>query len=200
MCAATKDLTETLEGLGLSVTRLDELSGDVSPRRYFRATLRDGERCIVALYPSAMRDTQERFVTTTRLLEAADVRVPEILANSPAEGVMVVEDFGGRALFRDGEYPGNEYLFKAAAIAQRIAAIAPEALSELLPPLDGSLLEAELEQTWTMALEPHGLSRESPLGQRLDEALKEVCRRLDDPPLRRKRPGAHHQVPVSAAR
>ncbi|MEM6704696.1 MAG: phosphotransferase [Acidobacteriota bacterium] len=180
MSAAIEDLASKLGTLGLRATSVEELSGDVSPRRYFRAALTGGARCIVALYPAEMRDVQERFVATTELLTQTGVRVPEILANATAEGIMAVEDFGGQALFQDGRYPGDEFVFAAAAIALRIASIPPETLEGLLPPLDGAQLQSELEQTWTMALEPNGLCRDQRLGQRLDQLLKAVCGRLDE--------------------
>lgn len=181
--STTHRLASALGRLGLAVESVEELTGDVSPRRYFRVGLADREGCIVATYPPSLRDAQSRFVTTTGLLQTAGVKVPRILANSAHEGVMAVEDFGGRTLFAEGSYPGDDALYEAAEIALRIAAIDLATIETrerdaLLPPLDGEVLQSEIDQTWSVALEPNGFERHSLLGSRLDECLTEACRHL----------------------
>ena len=152
------------------------MAGDVSARRYFRARLRDGGSVICAAYPADMRDVQRRFETSARLLREAGVRVPRTLASFP--GLTVLEDFGDRSLHRPGQAVQAEWLLKAASLAQRISKIDRDEVARLNPPLDEELFRRELDQTWTVALLPAGIARDSHSGRLLSDCLESVCAAL----------------------
>ena len=91
-------LADWLRLQGCREGTLSALAGDVSLRRYFRVARGEGS-AILAFYPAEIGETMRRFETATRLLEAAGVRVPRILAQDDELGAMLVEDFGERTLY-----------------------------------------------------------------------------------------------------
>ncbi len=175
-----------LAARGLSPARLEPLPGDVSPRRYARAVALDGTTAILAVYPAAGRDAGARFAATTALLQAAGVRVPEILAADCAEGFMLVEDLGPRMLSDLAGRPWDElapYFADALGQAARIAGLVPAAVAAINPPLDRALLARELQQTWDLFLAPRGLLGTPAEAAALRAVLDELLDRLaDDPP------------------
>jgi hypothetical protein len=142
------------------VERLDPMPGDVSARRYFRAH-RGRQTLVVAFYPPALRDACRRWLATDRLLSQAGVRTPTVLDADCATGFMLLEDLGVETL-QDHASSGwaalEPWLRTAVDVADRIRSLDGDRVAALLPPLGAALLEAELEQTWTLYLEPHGLT------------------------------------------
>lgn len=163
------------------------LTGDVSPRRYFRLDLADGGTAIAAVYPPDVIDACTRFLATTSLLIEAGVRVPAVLASDCERGWMLLEDVGNRTLFdyRQSSWGHLQpWLKRAADFAGRVARIDPELVAALNPPLAGDLLERELDKTWRLFLVPAGLTPESEPGRALWRALHEVVSRLAaEPPV-----------------
>lgn len=162
------------------------LSGDVSPRRYFRLQLADGGTAIAAVYPPDIADACARFLATTSLLTEAGVRVPAVLANDCERGWMLLEDVGDRTLFdyRERSWPHlRPWLKTAVDLAGRIARLDPAQFADLNPPLAHDLLERELDKTWRLFLVPAGMSPESELGGALRHVLDEVIARLGAAPL-----------------
>lgn len=182
------EMTETaepgawLEAAGLAPRGIEPLPGDVSPRRYFRATLQDGASAILATYPPEIRGTCPRFLRTTAILEAAGVRVPRVLAHDCEAGWMLVEDLGAQTLGDWGR--GRPWSALAAffeeglEIAGRIARLPVGGLAELNPVLGRELLAKELRQTWDLFLEPKGLVSDPVLASDLRTALDQLCASL----------------------
>ena len=169
-----------LRELGYDVVQLHELSGDVSPRRYLRAE-GPNKSWIVACYPQSMRETMDRFIATTRLLESQAVRVPRIEHSCSSRGFMLLEDIGTTTLFDRSELPFEELaelLLEALPNIGRIAALDAGTVAKLNPPLDFALLEKELDLTWSVVLEEQGLGLEDPVGLRLREVLRAINERL----------------------
>ncbi len=161
---------------------IQPLTGDVSPRRYFRVVLADGATAILANYPEEVRPACERFLRTTRILDGAGVRVPRVLAGDCEEGWMLVEDLGRRTL---GEWgwgrPWSEldgYFGHALEIAELIARLPVDGLAELNPLLGAELLARELAQTWDLYLEPQGLVSDPGLAADLRAGLAILCATL----------------------
>lgn len=170
-----EELVLWLAAHGRELVDLEPLAGDVSARRYHRLTLVDGATAVLALYPPEMVPACHRFQVTTRLLEGAGVRVPEMLAADCAAGRMLLEDVGAETLDRwaDGR-SWSEVLprFRAALAAERrIAALPPERPAELSPPLDRELLAQELAMTRRHFLEPRGLLGDPGLADDLERVL-----------------------------
>lgn len=188
-------LRHWLETTGFCAGRpvqIDRLSGDVSPRRYYRLTIDRPlagmvDSAIAVRYPEEMRDAFERFETTTRLLGDVGVRVPAILQSADDGRWMLVEDLGERTIFdRSVESPSWVRLRLAAAarIPDKIQRIDPRLVADLNPTLGEAALSREIEQTWEVYLEPvAGLKRDRGLGRRLAEALERINRDLGQLPL-----------------
>ena len=180
-------LEEWLAGAGYPAPTIEPLSGDVSPRRYFRVRAEDGGEAILATYPEEVRGTCERFLRTTGLLEGAGVRVPRVLAAACGRGWMLVEDLGPRTLADYRERPWSElalWFEQALRWLRRIAALPAAEVAGLNPSLDSELLRRELRQTWDLFLEPRGLTGGPALATALSAALDEVCERLAaEPPV-----------------
>ena len=195
-----KELGEWLAGAGFDLREVHPLAGDVSPRRYERLTAADGSTAVLALYPAEVRGTCVRFARSTAILAGAGVPVPRVLAADCDRGWMLLQDLGKHTLAELRDRPWRElapYFEKAAALTARIAALPPDVVRELNPPLDGTLMMRELAQTRQLFLEPQGLLPLDAAGRRpspampllpavrsLDAALEDLCGELAaDPPV-----------------
>ena len=186
--AGRAELAEWLRGHGERLRGVTALTGDVSPRRYFRLALAGGGTAVLATYPLEIRSVCERFLSTTALLSGAAVRVPRVLAADCARGAMLLEDLGPQTLADRKGRPWSELggsFAEALRLVRRIAALPTAGVRELdNPPLDGGLLKSELDKTWRVFVEPRGLAGDAVLAADLDAALDELCRRLAaDPPV-----------------
>lgn len=186
--AGPAEMEAWLASAGRGVREIQPLTGDVSPRRYFRVQLDDGAFAILATYPPEVHGVCPRFLWTTEILGRAGVRVPAVLASDCEAGWMLVEDLGLRTL---GEWgvgrPWSElagYFEHAREIADRIARLPVDGLAELNPRLGAELLQKELKQTWDLYLEPEGLLRDAELAVDLRAALDTLCETLGaEPPV-----------------
>jgi hypothetical protein len=173
-----------LTSAGCDAAMAVALAGDVSPRLYFRVARGSGS-AILALYPEAMRETQERFLRSGALLAAAGVRVPRVLAHSAELGATLLEDLGARTLYDAGEdWPALLAYFHAALDgAARLAEVDRDAVAALNPALDTELLGRELEKTRTMFLEPRALL-EHDQRQAWEAFVAELCAAIGAEPTR----------------
>ncbi|RMG45440.1 MAG: hypothetical protein D6723_18440 [Acidobacteria bacterium] len=78
--------------------RVRKLVGDASTRQYFRVTLPDGRRVVLAHYPDPIDPATHPTCEVTRLLERAGLPVPRIIDIEQKRGFMLVEDLGDRRL------------------------------------------------------------------------------------------------------
>lgn len=170
-----------LERLGYSPRKLEILSGDVSLRRYVRVELAT-ESAIVAAYPPAIRASCDCFLTTTRLLSAAGVRVPKVIAADCRDGLMLIEDVGDRTLYDLEQLDARSlarYFWKAVEDIGRIQSIATADLEGLNPPLAGSLLRQELDRTWRTVIAPLCTPGSGELVHDLGRLFDTICANLD---------------------
>lgn len=119
---------------------IEPASADASFRRYFRVTL-DGRTRIVMDAPPPQEDCRP-FVHVARLLTAAGVHAPEVLAEDLARGFLLLTDLGTRT-YLDVLDAGNA----AALFGDAIAALVRWQLATrpgVLPPYDEALLRREL--------------------------------------------------------
>jgi N-acetylmuramate 1-kinase len=180
--AGPAEMEAWLVSTGREVREVQPLTGDVSPRRYFRVQFNDGAFAILATYPPEVHGACPRFLWTTEILSRAGVRVPRVLASDCEAGWMLVEDLGLRTL---GEWgigrPWSDlagYFEHAREIADRISRLPMDGLAELNPRLGTELLKKELKQTWDLYLEPQGLLRDAKLAADLRAALDTLCETL----------------------
>jgi aminoglycoside/choline kinase family phosphotransferase len=165
---------------GLTATRLANLPGDVSLRRYMRAQL-DRDSLIVAAYPPEMRSACRRYLDTTDLLTTVGVRVPRIVAHDCALGLMALEDVGSQTLYDlpDLDEPTLAGYFRHSGDnLERIQSLPRERVATLNPPLDEILLGRELQKTWKTFLEPLGIEPGESFGRDLHECLEALCHNL----------------------
>lgn len=185
--AGRSELSEWLRSHGELLRGVTALTGDVSPRRYFRLALAGGGTAVLATYPPDIRPVCERFMRTTELLGAAGVRVPRVLAADCARGAMLLEDLGPQTLADRKGRPWSELgrsFAEALRQARAIAALPAASVCELDNPRLGSeLLRSELDKTWRVFVEPRRLAADPALAADLGAALDELCLRLAaDPP------------------
>lgn len=92
------------------------LTGDASFRRYFRVT-RGADTAMLMDAPPPQEDSGP-FVRAARWLDANGLRAPAILAEDPARGLVLLEDFGDVRM-RDylDEWPEDEAAIYTAAVA-----------------------------------------------------------------------------------
>lgn len=186
--AETAELAAWHAAAGHEARAIQPLSGDVSPRRYFRVLLAGGGTAILATYPPEARAACPRFLRTTAMLEEAGVRVPRVLAGDCAAGWMLLEDLGPQTLGDWGKGRSwdelRRYFEHALDLARRIARLPPDELAELNPTLGREPLARELAQTWDVFLEPRGLVSDAALAADLRLALDAVCEHLAaEPPV-----------------
>ena len=145
-----------LRSSGFRYDELRPLQGDVSIRRYFRLENRL-ETLLIAYYPSRIRESCERFLATTKLLESVGVPVPQILEADPESGIVLLEDLGPKTLFEAeiGNWKRMECHYEE-AIAHRRAmlSLAPGAVDDINPRLDGPRLDRELDPVFEKLLLP----------------------------------------------
>jgi N-acetylmuramate 1-kinase len=129
-----------LSTAGWNGAAVEPLAGDASFRRYFR--VRNGERTAMLMDAPPPNEDPAPFLRAAKWLDANGMRAPHILAEDPARGLVLLEDFG-EARMRD-------YLDQWADDERQVYRTAVEALVDLhrLPPgpfLDYSLQEYQRE-------------------------------------------------------
>ncbi|MDT8990500.1 phosphotransferase [Curvibacter sp. APW13] len=160
-------------GLRTDTVRL--ASADASFRRYLRVDSDQGSRIIMDAPPD--KENCLPFVQIDRLMQAAGLRVPEILAWDEAHGFMLLSDLGSQTLMQtiDPEAPPPlaAYLEAVDVLVQWQKASQPG----VLPPYDEALLRRELElfPDWYIA-QHRGVSLDEAQRKTLDEAFTRIVR------------------------
>lgn len=86
-----------LDGLGLRDYAVENLGGDWSFRSYWRVRLRDGSSRMLMDAPPPMEGVKE-FADVAAFYNAHSLRAPKEYGRDEAEGYLLLEDFGSRAL------------------------------------------------------------------------------------------------------
>jgi aminoglycoside/choline kinase family phosphotransferase len=153
-------------------------SADASFRRYFRVDATDGGTRIVMDAPPAQENCVP-FVRVTKLMQAAGLRVPNLLEWDEAHGFMLMSDLGRKTLIEvlDRDNPtANRALYE-----QALDALLPwqqASKTSVLPPYDEALLRRELELFPDWYLTRHrGVTVEGELRATLDQTFKLIIRR-----------------------
>lgn len=122
----------------------EPLAGDASARQYFR--LRLGERRAVLMDASHLLESVEPFVRVDRHLARLGLSVPAILAQAPARGLLVLEDFGDANFSRLLEKPGAwERLYTLATDVLIALHRHPQAIAPGLRAYDAERILQDLE-------------------------------------------------------
>jgi aminoglycoside/choline kinase family phosphotransferase len=162
------------------VRRIEPLAGDLSPRSYARLRVARGS-FVLSLYPGEALPTCARFLATTRLLEAAAVRVPRIVAADAERGLVLLEDLGPTTLYdaRVDDWSEVAAVYQRGAdVLTRIGGIDRLRCDELSPRLDAVLQRRELDQTRRLFFDPW-LPGDAALGADDLSFLDSVCDQLE---------------------
>lgn len=156
--------------LGTSTFDLVPLTGGASPRRFLRLLRGASEPAVVMVVPPETPDVlfaEERgrpwpFLEVRALLESRGVRVPRLIAEDTAAGLLLVEDLGDTLAERLTADPAaREALYRRAATdlarAQRALEPLPEGSVVLLRGFDEALYRAELEHFWDWGVAARGV-------------------------------------------
>ncbi|MEN9682752.1 MAG: hypothetical protein RLZZ427_503 [Pseudomonadota bacterium] len=126
-----------LAAAGWSGAQIEPLAGDASFRRYFRIRSADGRSAMLMDAPPPNEDPAP-FLRAAKWLDGNGLRAPAILAEDPARGLVLLEDFG--------EVRMREYLDQWPADERVVYQGAVDALIRLhrLPP--GPFLDYSLQE------------------------------------------------------
>jgi aminoglycoside/choline kinase family phosphotransferase len=123
-------------------TSLRSASADASFRRYLRIDSAAGSLVIMDAPPD--KEDSKPFVKVARLMQAAGLRVPEVLAWDEAHGFLLLTDLGSHTMMQvidsSAAPPLDLYLHAVDALVQWQLASQPG----VLPPYDDALLRREL--------------------------------------------------------
>jgi aminoglycoside/choline kinase family phosphotransferase len=147
-------------------------SADASFRRYFRATLANGDTRIVMDAPPAHENCRP-FLHVARLFEGAGTHVPHVYAQDLEQGFLLLSDLGSSTYLDALTQDNARDLYEAATDA--LIRIQLASTDNELPPYDETLLRRELNLFPEWYIARH-------LNQTLDEkqsaALETVFRRI----------------------
>jgi N-acetylmuramate 1-kinase len=133
-------------GQGIDPASLRMASADASFRRYFRVDLASGLGTRIVMDAPPQQEDSRPFVAIARLMQAAGVRVPEVLAWDEGHGFMLLTDLGDQTLLTalHPEQPAAALPYFQDALAALLdwqRASRPG----VLPPYDAALLQRELQ-------------------------------------------------------
>jgi len=120
--------------------RLEPVAGDASSRRYWRVRT-DGRSYILMDAPPVAADI-ERFVRIAERLRALGLNIPQIYAQAPDRGLLLLADLGTRLYLEVLDQENVDRLYGDALAA--LAVIQACASTEGLPQYDGPFLHREL--------------------------------------------------------
>lgn len=79
---------------------LSPASSDASFRRYFRITPEEGKRSLIVMDAPPQHEDCRPFLQVARLFAASGVHVPDILAQNPEQGFLLLSDLGSTTYFQ----------------------------------------------------------------------------------------------------
>ncbi len=138
-------LAPLAQGQGLQPASLRAASSDASFRRYLRIDAADGAARIIMDAPPGKEDCRP-FVAVQALMQAAGLRVPQILAWDEAHGFMLLTDLGARTAIEklDPAQPRAAHAWYLQAI-DVLLDWQKASRAGVLPPYDEALLRRELQ-------------------------------------------------------
>jgi aminoglycoside/choline kinase family phosphotransferase len=159
--------------LGLQAASLRPASADASFRRYLRIEGAAGSLVIMDAPPD--KEDCHPFVQVDRLMQAAGLRVPEVLAWEQNQGFLLLSDLGAQTMLQGMDLqaapPLDQYLEAVDMLLQWQLASKPD----VLPPYDEALLRRELElfPQWYIA-QHRQLQLDAKQRNTLDDAFERI--------------------------
>lgn len=168
----TRWLQQLAPGHQLQTHTVRPASADASFRRYFRIDGALGS-CIIMDAPPDREDSQP-FVDIAALMQAAGLRVPDVLAWDREHGFLLLSDLGESTMLQAiqaGAPPQPLYLQAVDTLLQWQLASRPG----VLPPYDAALLRRELELFPRWYLTTHrGVALDAAMRKTLDDTFAVV--------------------------
>ena len=121
---------------------LTPASADASFRRYFRVKRDDGTTCIVMDAPPEREDCRP-WLHVQQVFQAAGVHVPEVLAQDPSQGFLLLSDLGNTTYLTVLDAENAPALYADAVSA--LVRIQGASRTDVLPAYDQALLRRELD-------------------------------------------------------
>jgi N-acetylmuramate 1-kinase len=134
----TEWLAMRLSGAAFSIA---PASSDASFRRYFRITL--GSRTLIAMDAPPPQENCRPFVMVARLLRAAGVNAPEVIAEDLERGFLLLSDLGSTTYLAALTGDAAPRLYGDAITA--LIRMQTSAATDRLPRYDRALLQRELD-------------------------------------------------------
>ncbi|HEX4922570.1 MAG TPA: phosphotransferase [Bdellovibrionales bacterium] len=166
------------------------LAGDASSRRYYRV-IQGNQSWVLMQWEPFVDDANYPFLSVLEHFHASGVHVPEVVAKSPAEGLVLLEDLGDLTLERKFWENQNQELvipFYKLAIDE-IAKIHYDATANKAPCTAFKIAFDKEKFLWEMnygkshLLEKFcGLSLSVAELNTLDDVFSDICERLDREP------------------
>ena len=133
-------LSKQLNGAAFT---LAPASSDASFRRYLRISFDDRRPSLVVMDAPPDKENCQPFVDIARLFAAADVHVPEIIAENLAEGFLLLSDLGNATYLSELNERSADALYRDAISA--LITIQKASKPGILPVYDRALLKRELD-------------------------------------------------------
>ena len=179
-------LEQQLPGRGPFTLAL--MTGGASPRRFCRVRLGSGESVVVMLVPEHTPDVAKArelgrrwpFLEIRELLQTKGVRVPELLAEDTARGLLLVEDLGATlAEHLAGNPAARRSLYRLAVRdlerAQRALEPLPDDSIIRLRAFDHALLLWEVRHFREWGLEARGITLTASQAERFERAAEHLA-------------------------
>jgi aminoglycoside/choline kinase family phosphotransferase len=141
MSDRTTQLNQWLDQLGYRNYRLSPASEDASFRSYLR--LETAAESLIVMDAPPAKEPCDQFIAVAQKLREAGLSAPEIIARNPAEGFLVLTDFGGRDYLSQLNPESEATLYGDALAALLLMQTRIDATD--LPPYDAALLNREMD-------------------------------------------------------
>jgi aminoglycoside/choline kinase family phosphotransferase len=141
MSDRTTQLNQWLDKLGYRNYRLSPASEDASFRSYLR--LETAAESLIVMDAPPAKEPCDQFIAVAQKLRDAGLSAPEIIARNPAEGFLVLTDFGGSDYLSQLSPESEASLYGDALAALLLMQTRIDATD--LPPYDAALLNREMD-------------------------------------------------------
>ncbi|MGA9412028.1 MAG: phosphotransferase [Roseobacter sp.] len=117
MTTRTDQAQRFIDSSGWGATTVRPLAGDASNRRYDRLTAADGKHAVLMDAPPDKGEDVRPFVQIAEYLTAQGLSAPQIYAQDPVHGFLLIEDLGDRLFAREmATYPTTQDMLYGAAV------------------------------------------------------------------------------------
>jgi aminoglycoside/choline kinase family phosphotransferase len=141
MSDRSTQLKRWLEQLGYQDYRLSPASEDASFRSYWR--LESGDQSVIVMDAPPQKESCDSFIDVAARLRFAKLMAPEVIAQNPKQGFLILTDFGNDSYLSqlDDDSAGSLYADALSALLT----MQTQVESDSLPSYDEALLSREMD-------------------------------------------------------